>query len=175
MPHTVLRVGPAHHHRHRVPARSIPQLAALDKVVDRAVNLFTEIIRSVFVHSPIDICVVVFFLSRDSTIDPEAVRLKLMGDHYRHMICRVCHGSFPIHHFGRATNERDSGRRNKEEMRKDCAYRRIERRMPDYHHAGRPSWSLERRPCVNFFSILLIFFSSTFFDRQKTGVDGEHT
>lgn len=40
LPHTVLRVGPAHHHGHRVPARSIPELAALNEIVDRAVDLF---------------------------------------------------------------------------------------------------------------------------------------
>jgi hypothetical protein len=38
-PPTVLRIGTAHHHGHRVPARSIPQLAALNEIVDRTVDL----------------------------------------------------------------------------------------------------------------------------------------
>jgi hypothetical protein len=66
----------------------------------------------------------------------------------------------------------------KEEMRKDGAYRRIERRMPDYPHAGRPSWSLERRPCVNFSPILLmiyIFSVHVFLIGRKSGVGEEHT
>lgn len=38
-PPTVLRIGTTHHHGHRVPARSIPQFAALDEIVDRTVDL----------------------------------------------------------------------------------------------------------------------------------------
>lgn len=41
-PPTVLRIGTAHHHGHRIPARSIPQLAALDEIVDRTVDLWRE-------------------------------------------------------------------------------------------------------------------------------------
>jgi len=41
-PHTVVGIRTTHHHGHRVPARSIPQLPALDEIVDRTINLFTK-------------------------------------------------------------------------------------------------------------------------------------
>jgi hypothetical protein len=41
--HTVVGVGPAHHHGHRIPPRSIPQLPALDEIVDRTIDLCKKI------------------------------------------------------------------------------------------------------------------------------------
>lgn len=38
-PPTVLRIGTTHHHGHGVPARSSPQLATLDEVVNCTVDL----------------------------------------------------------------------------------------------------------------------------------------
>jgi hypothetical protein len=38
--HTVVGVGPAHHHGHRISPRSIPQLPALDEIVDRTIDLW---------------------------------------------------------------------------------------------------------------------------------------
>lgn len=51
-PHTVVGIGTTHHHGHRVPARGIPQLPALDEIVDRTINLFTNITRSANCYFP---------------------------------------------------------------------------------------------------------------------------